>query len=93
MVGGAYLLLRRLREGRAQGLARARGGHRAPRGAGACRGGPRRRVVALKKEPIEARLVRTDFILSAEIVVITLGTVAAAAPHHRMYVLTAIALP
>lgn len=48
-------------------------------------------VVAYEKEKI-AGAVRTDFILSAEIIAITLGTVAAATLTERVAVLSAIAL-
>ncbi|HZM45778.1 MAG TPA: DUF808 domain-containing protein [Burkholderiales bacterium] len=48
-------------------------------------------LVALEKQKIKGA-VRTDFILSAEIVVITLGTVAAAAFVTQVTVLVAIAL-
>jgi hypothetical protein len=48
-------------------------------------------LVALEKEKIKGA-VRTDFILSAEIIVITLGTVAAAPFMTRVSVLAGIAL-
>ncbi|MCK0512477.1 DUF808 domain-containing protein [Aromatoleum buckelii] len=48
-------------------------------------------LVALEKEKIKGA-VRTDFILSAEIVVITLGTVAAASLMQRVSVLVGISL-
>lgn len=48
-------------------------------------------LVALEKERIKGA-VRTDFILSAEIIVISLGTVAAAPFMTRVSVLTGIAL-
>ena len=48
-------------------------------------------LVALEQEKIKGA-VRTDFILSAEIIVITLGTVAAAPFVTRVSVLTGIAL-
>lgn len=48
-------------------------------------------LVALEKEKIKGA-VRTDFILSAEIIVITLGTVAATPFATQMSVLTGIAL-
>ncbi len=48
-------------------------------------------LVALEKDKIKGA-VRTDFILSAEIIVISLGTVAAAAFSQQVTVLTAIAL-
>jgi uncharacterized protein len=48
-------------------------------------------LVAIEKEKIRGA-VRTDFILSAEIIVITLGTVAAAAFPVRVAVLVGIAL-
>jgi uncharacterized protein len=48
-------------------------------------------LVALEKEKIKGA-VRTDFILSAEIIVISLGTVAAAPLMTRVSVLTSIAL-
>ena len=48
-------------------------------------------VVALEKDRIKGA-VRTDFILSAEIIAITLGTVAAAAFWTQVTVLTSIAL-
>ena len=48
-------------------------------------------LVALERDRIRGA-VRTDFILSAEIIVITLGTVAAAPFMTRVSVLTAIAL-
>ena len=48
-------------------------------------------LVALEKDKIKGA-IRTDFILSAEIVVITLGTVAAAPFGTRVAVLTGIAL-
>jgi hypothetical protein len=48
-------------------------------------------LVALEKEKIKGA-VRTDFILSAEIIVISLGTVATAAFITRVSVLTGIAL-
>lgn len=48
-------------------------------------------MVAFEKEKIKGA-VRTDFILSAEIIVISLGTVATASFAHRVAVLTAIAL-
>jgi uncharacterized protein len=47
-------------------------------------------MVAFEKEKIKGA-VRTDFILSAEIIVISLGTVAAATFVERLSVLTAIA--
>jgi len=49
------------------------------------------RIVAHEKEKIRGA-VRTDFILSAEIIVITLGTVAEAAFPQRLAVLAGIAL-
>lgn len=48
-------------------------------------------LVALEKEKIKGA-VRTDFILSAEIVVITLGTVAAASLGQRVAVLVGISV-
>jgi predicted DNA repair protein MutK len=48
-------------------------------------------LVALEKEKIKGA-IRTDFILSAEIIVITLGTVAAATLPTRIMVLVGIAL-
>ncbi len=48
-------------------------------------------VVAFEKEKIKGA-VRTDFILSAEIIVITLGTVAAASFAQRVSVLVGISL-
>ncbi|WP_349769710.1 DUF808 domain-containing protein [Thauera sp.] len=48
-------------------------------------------LVAFEKEKIKGA-VRTDFILSAEIVVITLGTVAAASLGQRVAVLVGISL-
>lgn len=48
-------------------------------------------IVALEKEKI-AGAVRTDFVLSAEIIVITLGTVATASFSQQVLVLTTIAL-
>lgn len=48
-------------------------------------------LVAFEKEKIKGA-VRTDFILSAEIIVISLGTVAAASFGQRVAVLTGIAL-
>jgi hypothetical protein len=48
-------------------------------------------LVAIEKEKIKGA-VRTDFILSAEILVITLGTVATAAFMTRVLVLTGVAL-
>jgi len=48
-------------------------------------------LVALEKQKIEGA-IRTDFILSAEIIVITLGTVAAAPLATRVAVLVGIAL-
>ncbi|TXH72248.1 MAG: DUF808 domain-containing protein [Lysobacteraceae bacterium] len=48
-------------------------------------------MLAFEKEKIKGA-IRTDFILSAEIIVISLGTVAAASFSHRVAVLTAIAL-
>ena len=48
-------------------------------------------MVALEKDKIKGA-IRTDFILSAEIIVISLGTVAAAAFTERVMVLTTIAL-
>lgn len=48
-------------------------------------------LVALEKDKIKGA-VRTDFILSAEIIVITLGTVAAAPFWTRLTVLAAIAI-
>ncbi len=48
-------------------------------------------LVALEKDKIKGA-IRTDFILSAEIVAITLGTVAASSFVTRVSVLTAIAL-
>jgi hypothetical protein len=48
-------------------------------------------LVALEKEKIKGA-IRTDFILSAEIVVISLGTVAAAAFGQQVAVLVSIAL-
>jgi hypothetical protein len=48
-------------------------------------------LVALEKDKIKGA-IRTDFILSAEIIVITLGTVADAAFGTRVAVLTGIAL-
>jgi len=52
---------------------------------------PKVDVVAYEKEKI-AGAVRTDFILSAEIIAITLGTVAAATLAEQVTVLSAIAL-
>jgi uncharacterized protein len=48
-------------------------------------------MLALEKEKIKGA-IRTDFVLSAEIIVITLGTVATAAFGKQVAVLTAIAL-
>ncbi len=48
-------------------------------------------LVALEKEKIKGA-IRTDFILSAEIIVIALGTVAAASFARQVAVLTSIAL-
>lgn len=48
-------------------------------------------VVALEKDKIKGA-IRTDFILSAEIVVITLGTVAAASFERQLAVLVGISL-
>ena len=48
-------------------------------------------MVALEKDKIKGA-IRTDFILSAEIIVISLGTVAAATFTERVMVLTTIAL-
>lgn len=48
-------------------------------------------LLALERERIQGA-IRTDFILSAEIIVITLGTVSGAAFPQRVAVLTAIAL-
>ena len=48
-------------------------------------------MVAFEKEKIKGA-VRTDFVLSAEIIVITLGTVAAASFAQQVVVLVAIAL-
>ena len=48
-------------------------------------------LVALEKEKIKGA-IRTDFVLSAEIIVITLGTVAAASFGVRLAVLAGIAL-
>jgi uncharacterized protein len=48
-------------------------------------------IVAYEKEKI-AGAVRTDFVLSAEIIVITLGTVAAAAFERQVAVLAGIAI-
>jgi hypothetical protein len=53
--------------------------------------GPALDLVALEKHKIKGA-VRTDFILSAEIIVITLGTVAAAPFLTQLLVLTGIAL-
>jgi hypothetical protein len=52
---------------------------------------PQGDLVALEREKIKGA-VRTDFVLSAEIIVITLGTVAAAPMGTRVAVLVAIAL-
>jgi uncharacterized protein len=48
-------------------------------------------IVAFEKDKIKGA-IRTDFVLSAEIIVITLGTVAAATFIERLSVLVAIAL-
>jgi predicted DNA repair protein MutK len=48
-------------------------------------------IVAFEKEKIKGA-IRTDFILSAEIIVITLGTVAAASMGQRVAVLVGISL-
>jgi uncharacterized protein len=48
-------------------------------------------LLALEKEKIQGA-IRTDFVLSAEIIVITLGTVAGAAFSQQVAVLVAIAL-
>jgi len=48
-------------------------------------------MVAFEKDKIQGA-IRTDFILSAEIIVITLGTVAAASFEKQVAVLTAIAI-
>ncbi len=48
-------------------------------------------LVAFEKEKIKGA-VRTDFVLSAEIIVITLGTVAAAAFGQQVAVLVGIAI-
>jgi hypothetical protein len=53
--------------------------------------GPALDLVALEKQKIKGA-VRTDFILSAEIIIITLGTVAAAPFLTQVLVLTGIAL-
>jgi predicted DNA repair protein MutK len=52
---------------------------------------PKSDLVAMEKEKINGA-VRTDFILSAEIIVISLGTVAAAPFMTRVWVLTGISL-
>jgi uncharacterized protein len=52
---------------------------------------PSRDLMALEKDKIKGA-IRTDFILSAEIIVIALGTVAASAFATRVAVLTGIAL-
>jgi predicted DNA repair protein MutK len=57
----------------------------------AARAKPEVDLVALEKEKIKGA-VRTDFILSAEIIVISLGTVAAASFMNQVAVLVAIAL-
>ena len=48
-------------------------------------------VVAFEKEKVKGA-IRTDFILSAEIIVITLGTVATASLGQRIFVLAGIAV-
>lgn len=52
---------------------------------------PQTDLVALEKEKIKGA-IRTDFILSAEIIVIALGVVAAAALEQRIMVLSIIAI-
>lgn len=52
---------------------------------------PHADLIALERDKIKGA-VRTDFILSAEIIVITLGTVAAAPFHTQVLVLTGIAV-
>ncbi len=52
---------------------------------------PKIDLVALERDKIKGA-IRTDFVLSAEIIVITLGTVATAAMSTRVAVLVAIAL-
>ena len=92
-VGRCVPLLRGLREDRAQAAARGRGRRRrppiVPRWCEAL-ADPTVDLVALEKSKIKGA-VRTDFILSAEIVAITLGTVAEAAFTTQVAVLSGIA--
>ena len=77
MVGGAFLCyegVEKLAHGSCTAAAR---GHGAPRGARARVDDPAVDLVAFEKEKIRGA-IRTDLILSAEIVVISLGTVAQA---------------
>ncbi|MCK7581632.1 MAG: DUF808 domain-containing protein [Chromatiales bacterium] len=80
MIGGALPVLRGLREARAPvRLHRRRGAEAAARRSWRRRStDPSVDLVALERDKIKGA-IRTDFILSAEIIVITLGTVASSA--------------
>ena len=85
MIGGAFLCYEGV-EKLAHKLLHSRGrGRGAPRGAGRGAGRSERvDMVAVEKDKIKGA-IRTDFILSAEIIVITLGTVAQADLHARRW--------
>ena len=91
MVGGAVPLLRRLREAGAQVPALPGADERASRRAGAALTDPASIWWRSRKDKIKGA-IRTDFILSAEIIVITLGTVAARPSCTRIGVLAGIAM-
>lgn len=94
MVGGAYLCFEGV-EKVLHGLRRrGHGGVRDPRDAQAPAAGgltPVADPAAFERERIRGA-IRTDFVLSAEIVTITLGTVAAAAFASRVLVLSTVAV-
>ena len=84
-------LLRGLREGRPQAAARSAEGRRAPRRAAeAALAQSGEALLAVEKDKIKGA-IRTDFILSAEIIVIALGTVADRALAVQVGVLVGIA--
>jgi hypothetical protein len=91
MIGGAFLCYEGFEKLAHRGLHRngAEQAHRAELAQAAA--DPAVDLVALEKEKIQGA-VRTDFILSAEIIVISLGTVAAAPLPQRLAVLVGIAL-
>ena len=90
MIGGAYLCYEGF-EKLAHHFLHRQGGRRAPRRLAQALADPAVDLVAFERDKINGA-VRTDFVLSAEIVAITLGTVAAAPFMTQVAVLSGIAI-